>query len=115
MRSIELLRQLDHIPLRRQHSRYSVAEICRQAGRLQNDLFAIEVGVGVEAALDGLFDARNVCDDLQDAYGMAFSDVAGEQGLYAQYMDMVERGPESVTGFISALKGKMAELRLVEQ
>ena len=115
MRSIELPPELERIPLQREHGRYNWSEVIERSVKMQNDLFAIEIASGVEIAASGLFDARNVSDDLFQAFGLASPGVAADHSLYEQYAEMVERGPESVTSFVSNLKGKLFELRLPEQ
>lgn len=114
MRSVELLPELERVPLRGQHGRYTWTQVVERSVQMRNDLFAIEIGAGAEGALSALFDARNVPDDLHQAYRLAFASVAADQALNERYLEMVDRGPESVTGFMSNLKGKLAELRLPE-
>ena len=75
---------------------------------------AIEVGAGAEVAFVGMFDARNIPDDLFEAFRLASPGVSADHTLYERYLEMVERGPQSVTGFVSNVKGKLAELRLPE-
>ena len=108
MQSIQLLDELEQAPLRGEHGRYTLS------GLMRNDLFAIEVAAGVEDSCSALFDARNVPDDLFEAYRLASPGVAADHSLHERYLEMVERGPESVEGFISNLKGKLGELRVQE-
>ena len=46
--------------------------------------------------------------------GLASPGVAADHSLHERYLEMVERGPESVEGFISNLKRKLGELRVQE-
>ena len=73
--------------------------------------FAIEVSLAVEEAMEALFQARSVPDELNEAFGRAFSNVAENNSLHEHYQEMKERGTSSVTGFESNLKGKVAELK----
>lgn len=114
MRSISLLPTLEQVPLRAEHCRYNWTDVVKQSAEMRNKLFAIEVSAGAEVALMGIFDARNVSDDLFKAYNKAFPNISTDHSLYERYVEMVERGPESVTGFISNVKGKLAELRISE-
>lgn len=114
MQSQALLPELERIPLRAEHRRYSRATVLDELAKTRDDFLPVELAAGAEVALTGLFDARNVSDDLLEAYGLAFPVAAAEQTLDERYLEMVERGPESVTGFIASLKGKLAELRLVD-
>ena len=90
--------------------------------------FAIEISAGVEGALPSLLlDTQDVPDvdpdivhdavpdDLFEAYRLAFPDVAENYSLRERYLEMVEKGQESVKGFISNIKGKLAELSIQEQ
>ena len=84
---------------------------------MRNDLFAIEVAAGIEGVLSALVAARNVSDadasaDLLEAYRLASPDAAAEVPLYEEYNEVLARGPESVGGFISNIKGKLAEIRV---
>ena len=117
MQSIELLPDLEQVPLRAEHGGYGYEEVVKRSGLMQNDLFAIEVAAGVEGVLSALVAARNVSDadvsaDLLEAYRLASPDAAAEVPLYEEYNDMLSRGPESVGGFISNIKGKLAEIRV---
>ena len=78
---------------------------------MDRDHFAIEVSLATEEAMEALFQARNVPDELNEAFGRAFSDVAEKSSLHDHYQEMVDRGSGSVTGFVSNLKGKIAELK----
>ena len=114
MQSIQLLDELEQAPLRGEHGRYTYEDVVELSGLMRNDLFAIEVAAGVEDSCSALFDARNVPDDLFEAYRLASPGVAADHSLHERYLEMVERGPESVEGFISNLKGKLGELRVQE-
>ena len=114
MQSTNLLSELEQIPLRNEHDRYTYEDVVKQSGLMRNDLFAIEVSAGVEDTFSTLFDARNVPDDLFEAYSRASPGVAADYSLYERYTEMVNRGEESVGGFISNIKGKLGELRIQE-
>ena len=132
MQSIQLLSELEQVPLRGEHGRYTYEDVVELSGLMRNDLFAIEISAGVEGALSSLLlDTQNVPDvdpdvvhdaipeavpdDLFEAYRLAFPEVAENYSLRERYLEMVERGPGSVEGFISNIKGKLAELRIQEQ
>ena len=117
MQSIEVLPDFEQVPLRAEHGRYGYEEVVKRSGRMRNGLFAIEVAAGIEGVLSALVATRNVSDanvpaDLLEAYRLASPEVAAEVPLHEEYNEMVERGPESVGGFISNVKGKLAELRV---
>ncbi len=56
-----------------------------------------------------IFPGINVDDDLLRAYEAAYPGLALDKSLYEHYLDMAESGDASITGFISGLKGKLAE------
>lgn len=114
MQSIDLLSELEQIPLRAEHGRYTYKDVIERSGLMRNDLFAIEIAAGVEESLEALFEARNVPGDLFEAYRLSSRRVADNYSLHDRYLEMVDRGPESVTPFISNIKGKLGELRVRE-
>lgn len=75
---------------------------------MDRDHFSIELSAAVETPLISLFDARNVSDVVRTAHDLAFSN--SDLNLHDHYLEVVDRGEQSVTGFISNLKGKVAEL-----
>ena len=114
MQSTNLLSELEQIPLRGEQDRYTYEDVVKQSELMRNDLFAIEIAAGVEDTFSTLFDARNVPDDLSEAYKRAFPDIENDHSLYERYVEMVNRGERSVEGFISNIKGKLGELRIQE-
>ncbi len=114
MQSIQLLSELEQVPLLGEYGCYTYEDVVELSGLMRNDLFAIEVAAGVEDSCSTLFDARNVPDDLFEAYRLASPGVAADYSLHERYLEMVDRGPGSVEGFISNLKGKLGELRVQE-
>ena len=121
MQSINLLSELEQIPLRAEHGRYTYKDVIEQSGAMRNDLFAIEIAAGVEESLSTLLAARNmpaaldvpeISPDLVDAYRLASRVLSAEHSLHGRYAEVVDKGPESVTPFISNIKGKLGELRV---
>lgn len=121
MQSINLLSELEQIRLRAEHGRYTYKDVIEQSGSMRNDLFAIEVAAGVEESFSALLAARNIPaaqdvpeipPDLFEADRLASPDAAADYSLHARYAEAVDTGPESVTSFISNLKGKLGELRV---
>ena len=83
---------------------------------MDRDHFAIEVSQATEETLEALFHWRNVpdetVDDLNEAFTRAFSNLA-EQGksVHERFSEISVRGLAAETGFVSNLKGKVAELK----
>ena len=109
MQSLSLLPALKKLPFDGEIQRTELEDTVARLRGMDGDQFAIELSVGVEEAMEGLFEARNVPDVLSEAYDLSFTN--SDQSLYDNYQEIVERGPESVVGFISNLKGKVAELK----
>ena len=114
MDSQGLLPELDQIPLRGSHPRYRWTDVVDWSRRMRGESFIVESGVGGDSALSALLRSAHVPPELNEAYKLAFPQVSAEEPLRAHYLEMVHRGPESTTGFVSNLKGKLAELQLPE-
>ena len=108
MESLSLLPELQALPSIEGPGELAPAEMMSRVRAMDRDNFAIEVSIAVEEGLEALFDARNVDDDLARAWSIVYPD-ADHESLHDHYLEMVERGEESVTGFINALKGRLAE------
>ena len=80
---------------------------------MDRDHFSIEVSQATEETLKTLFQVRNVPDELNEAYRRSFPAIAEESSLHEHYEEMLDRGSDSVIGFVSNLKGKVAELETV--
>ena len=111
MQSLELLPELRKLPAA-EEATLDVDETVARIRTMDRGHFAIEVSQATEEVLEALFKWRNVPDELDEAWPRSFSDLA-EQGisLHERYEVMTERGLGSVVGFVSNLKGKVAELR----
>ncbi len=88
-------------------------EIIKQIRAMDKGHFAIEISLAAEEALQALFNERNVPDILREAHGLASPNVAQSKSLPQHYKEMLEHGIDSpkYTGFVSNLKGKIAELK----
>ena len=113
MESLSLLPRLLELPKANDVDGLDTVQSITCIRAMDRSHFAIELSQATEEALTALFQARNVPDVLNEAFGLSFSTVA-EQGitLHDQYGEMLERGSRSVTGFVSNLKGKVAEMKV---
>ncbi len=109
MRSIDMLPALRELPAGEPRERMSFRDM--MAGLVSTDraAFAAEFSSAVSFSLWGLFSRVNVDDKLAAAYKAQYPIEADSQSLHEQWQEMAERGPEAQTGFISGLKGKVAE------
>ena len=111
--SISLLEDLRHLPVGDEVEEYSHETAISKLRGTDKDTFALEVAQATEEALGALFEARNVPDVLNDAYGLSFGNDSQTWSLAEYFQEMMERGDRSVGGFVSSLKGKVAELESV--
>ena len=110
MQSLALLPELQKLPAVEDADDLSFTDTVSRLRAMDKDHFAIEIVEGVDEAMEALFDAvPNVPDDLAEAHELLYPDNASP--LHEHYQEMVERGDRSVTGFVSNLKGKVAEIR----
>ena len=112
MQSLSLLPELRRLLSAEGADILEVDETTARIRGMDRDLFAIEVSQAAEEALETLFDARNVDDALNEAFRRSFSSVAERNSLHERFEEMMERGASSATGFVSNLKGKVAELKV---
>ena len=116
MESNAFLPALRQLPAIDDLAALSSEEIRARIVGMDRGQFATDVSLGVEEAAKALFDARNVPDVLREAYVRAFPDKAEEGiSLNAAFRDANEGGSQALTGFVSNLKGKVAELQLKGQ
>ncbi len=115
MQSLSLLPTLEMIPVANARQRIEFDDVINEAEHVRSKNFATEIAVGIETALTALVKTRHVPDDLREAYAAAYPRLASDHSLYDQYQEMIERGPSSVHGFECGLKGKLAEIRLIDK
>lgn len=115
-----LLRDLERIPLVHNIPPFTgIADLPRAAWTIDSKLYGVEVVQGLEDVAESLFDWRNVNDQyralMTEAHGKVFPDVATRMDLHEHFQQIRDRGPEAARGFVSTLKGKMAEIRNIER
>ena len=116
MQSLALLPKLQKLPAAEGAAALGHDEAVTRLRAMDRDHFAIEVSQATEETLEALFDWRNVpdetVDDLNEAFTRAFSNLA-EQGksVHERFSESSARGLAAETGFVSNLKGKVAELK----
>ena len=80
--------------------------------RMDRGLYAAEATAATSFAMWGIFDTINVDDKLAQAHEMAFGNYEGS--FHEHWQEIAEGSHESMTGFFSTLKGKVAELNFAE-
>ena len=111
MQSLDLLPALRELPTDDQRRR-SFREIIEDLHATDVALSAAEFTASVSFGMSSIWDQVNVDDTLAKAHAAAFNDYEGS--LYDHWREMAGRGTESADGFISALKGKVAEFNFAE-
>lgn len=112
MKSLDLLPDLEKCPSGEYGSIQGAECVSRLLREVDKRDFSIECGVAAEGVMTTLFTGGNVPDDLQKAYDLAFS--GSSIPLHDHYAQVASQGEESVRGFISALKGKLGELHVLD-
>lgn len=117
MQSLSLLTDLVKLPAAEDVATLEKGEIVSRIRAMDRNHFSIEVSQATEEVMEALFDARNIQDDLvndlTEAYRRSFSSFADQgRSVHEHFQEMMGRGPESVRGFISNLKGKVAEVKV---
>ena len=113
MQSTELLPALRALP-GDEGPRISFDEVIRRLHAGDPALQAAEFTASVSFAMWGIWDRINVDDALAEAYSTQYPGLAADHSLYEQWSDVTAGGPEAAQGFISGLKGKVAEINFVE-
>ena len=75
---------------------------------------AAEATAATSLAMWGLFDGVNVGDTLSSAYSEQYPGLAAEHSLYEHWLEVTDRGADAADGFLSGLKGKVAEFNTVD-
>lgn len=111
MQSQDLLTELQALPEDEDapDSTSTFADNIRRIREMDRDMFVVEVALGTEEVLERLFDATAADDVLIEAHSLSFADY--DDSLHQHYQDMLQNGSESVAGFLSNLKSKVAELK----
>ena len=112
MESLSFLSELQALPYAEGMAKLTPVEMMPRVRSLDRGNFAMEVSFAVEEGMEALFDARNVSDQLAEAYSAVFPNAASDYGsIHDHYQEVLGRGEDSVTGFVSALKGRLAEFK----
>lgn len=108
MQSLDMLSELQRLPTGEEVGDDRNTGLLARIREMDPDMFSVEIAVGTEVVMESLFEAFNVPDMLIEAHSLSFPNYEGS--LHQHYQEILERGPESTAGFISNLKGKVAEL-----
>ena len=112
MDSLSLIPDLEKLP--GDHKHRSFRETIEDLRADEPTLVAGEAVAAASFALWGIWDQVNVSDSLIDAYEAQYPGEAAEQSLLEKWREVQADGPDAAQGFISGLKGKLAEIRAAE-
>ena len=115
MKSLELTEQLSTLPGRPGGRHKANREFLVDLHHSRPELLAAEAATASSIALWSIFDEVNVDDSIQRAYEAAYPNEAADHSLFQHALEMNERGEGATQGFISGIKGKMAEFNAAER
>lgn len=113
MRSVELLSELEEVCANDSLTGFSgFSDLKEVVWTIDAKLYGVEITQALEGVVEDLLDWRNVDDSkrtlMEDAYAKAFTN--SDLPIHQHFSSLLEEGDSQVTGFISSLKGKMAEI-----
>ena len=115
MQSSNLLPALRELPGDESGQARSFRENITGIAGMDRAMYAAEFAAGASLGMWAIFDNVNVDDTLAQAYAAQYPGLAADHSLYEHWQEMIDRGPESMEGFIRGLKGKIAEFDVAEQ
>ena len=115
MKSLELADRLAQLPGGPGNGRKSNRELLADLQHARPELLAAESATAASIALWAIFADGNVDDSIQRAYEAAYPNEAAEYSLYEKAQELTESGEGAYGGFISGIKGKMAEFNAAER
>ncbi|MDE0105868.1 MAG: hypothetical protein OXN89_26105 [Bryobacterales bacterium] len=112
MKSLDLIPDLEKLPGDHRHRSFRETIGDLRAG--ESTLMAGEAVAAASFSLWGIWDKINVPDSLIQAYEAQYPGEAAKQSLLENWQEVQARGADAANGFISGLKGKLAEIRAAE-
>ena len=113
MRSLNLLPGLAQLP-EDQHGRRSTHEMIQDLIANDKALDASEFAESLSLGLWSIWDKINVPDALAEAFAAQYPSLATDHSLFEHWEAVQAAGSDSAVGFISGLKGKLAEFNAAE-
>ena len=126
MRSTDLLPALRELPTSESRQRMSFRDMMTGLVGTDRAMYAAEFASAASLGMWYIFDDRsvlginvpgtgiNVDDNIATAYEAQYPVLAADHSLHEHWREMMERGQESMQGFINGLKGKVAEFNARE-
>ena len=114
MQSANLLPALRELPGAAYGRHKSLREILADLAHTDRAMFAAEFATGTSFGLWAIFDGVNVDDRIAAAYEAQYPGLAADHSLHDHWQRMLDSGPDSTTGFLSGLEGKLAEFNAAD-
>ena len=115
LKSLSLMPQLLELPGEPGNDRRSARRHLEALFHTDGPMYAAEQASATAAGFWVLFDNVNVDNTIARAYQVQYPNLAAEHSLHEQWIEMMDRGEGSMTGFISGVKGKVAEFNAADQ
>ena len=115
MNSLSLMPRLLELPKEAGDRPRSTREQLGGLTTTDRAMYAAEHAAATAAGFWTVFDNVNVDDTVLKAYQAQYPNLAEEHSLHEHWLEMMDRGEGSMTGFISSVKGKVAEFSVADQ
>ena len=115
MNSPSLMPQLLELPKEPGEDTQSTKEHLGALINTDRAAYAAEHAAATAAGFWTVFDTVNVDDTVMKAYLAQYPNLAEGHSLHEHWLEMMDRGEGSMTGFISGIKGKVAEFSAADQ
>ena len=114
MQSANLLPALRELPGAAYGRRKPLREVLAELAHTDRAMFAAEFAAATSFGLWAIFDDVNVDDNIAAAYEAQYPGLAADRSLHDHWQQMLDSGPDSTIGFLSGLKGKLAEFNAAD-
>ena len=115
MKSLSQMPRLLELPGNQGKGPRSTREHLSVLANMDRGMYAAEQAAAATAGLWTVFDTVNVDDTVLKAYQAQYPNLAEENSLHEHWLEMMDRGEGSMAGFISGVKGKVAEFNVADQ
>ena len=115
MNSLSLMPGLLELPSEPRNDRRSTRRHLEALFQTDRTMYATEQASATASGFWVLFDTVNVDDTIARAYEAQYPNLAAEHSLHERWVEMMDRGEGSMTGFINGVKGKVAEFSAADR
>lgn len=114
---VQSIKYLDELKaIETSETAYGLKHFVSQTENLKKESMAIEIGVATEIAMLYAFNHFNIDDSIAEGFASQYPNLAENQSLYEALMAKggADMSGETLTGFISGIKGKVYEMQLTD-